>query len=639
MKKIITILFLFSVVYGQDKTFKRFGSGGWDLNGFYERWMNGSDSLFTIRTNNIKFFKPVRPGAYTTSNAPSAAAWTGYIIYNTDSSVHQYSNGSNWINMVGNNSVTLPTIPNNYALIRSGTTYDSSIMLYVSRAAKKIGIGTASPTHALTLDSIASFNSGIALHRFTDQTTNYFYGNIFPSSSNAFVYNVAYGGTQNTGFHDFRVNGTSKMTVDANNLILTGGFLSGADNIYDFGRLSASPFRVRDFYLGRSLQVGTAANTAITGRIHLGPVTSTVPQLYFEDGATNVSSPSNGMLWRNGNSLYYRNNGTTVDLLAAPFSLTTTGTSGAATYTGGVLNIPQYTGGGGGGSVAGSDRQIQFNSAGNFAANDSVKWTAAALTILGQLRQTGDYDLRIGRATNNAFYGLRIDNSSGSEFAGLKANASTGEVRLTMLSSYFPTFYSSGAEAGRINTSGYWGLKGITSPAAFLHVPASTTAAASITIPSGTAPTSPNNGDVWHASSHLYVRLGGSTYQLDQQSGGATSAAGTWTPTLTGSSNYSSGTVRHCTYQRMDNIVTISGYIDVIPTAATTTIFEITLPVASDFNTGYDAHGTLNIDGAAAQWYGGYVGTNTTDNRIVLGFAAGDTGSQAVQFTIQYEIK
>jgi hypothetical protein len=34
---------------------------------------------------------------------------------------------------------------------------------------------------------------------------------------------------------------------------------------------------------------------------------------------------------------------------SAPFSLTTSGTSGAATYSGGTLNIPQYTGGSGGG--------------------------------------------------------------------------------------------------------------------------------------------------------------------------------------------------------------------------------------------------------------------------------------------------
>lgn len=36
---------------------------------------------------------------------------------------------------------------------------------------------------------------------------------------------------------------------------------------------------------------------------------------------------------------------------AVPFALTTTGTSGAATFSGGTLNIPQYAGGGGGGAI------------------------------------------------------------------------------------------------------------------------------------------------------------------------------------------------------------------------------------------------------------------------------------------------
>lgn len=65
-------------------------------------------------------------------------------------------------------------------------------------------------------------------------------------------------------------------------------------------------------------------------------------------------------IYLNGDSIIYaRTNGTTLplriydvaknDLRYAPiFTLTTTGTSGASTYSGGVLNIPSYSGGGGG---------------------------------------------------------------------------------------------------------------------------------------------------------------------------------------------------------------------------------------------------------------------------------------------------
>jgi hypothetical protein len=52
-----------------------------------------------------------------------------------------------------------------------------------------------------------------------------------------------------------------------------------------------------------------------------------------------------------------------------------------------------------------------------------------------------------------------------------------------------------------------------------LHILPSTTSAASLNIPSGTAPNSPNDGDVWETSTHLYARINGVTYQIDQQAG------------------------------------------------------------------------------------------------------------------------
>jgi hypothetical protein len=57
---------------------------------------------------------------------------------------------------------------------------------------------------------------------------------------------------------------------------------------------------------------------------------------------------------------------------------------------------------------------------------------------------------------------------------------------------------------------------------------ASTTAGASINIPSGTSPTSPNHGDTWTDANHLNIRLNGVTYQLDQQSGSGVTTVGTF---------------------------------------------------------------------------------------------------------------
>lgn len=59
--------------------------------------------------------------------------------------------------------------------------------------------------------------------------------------------------------------------------------------------------------------------------------------------------------------------------------------------------------------------------------------------------------------------------------------------------------------------SGYMGMQSVTAPTAFLHLAASTTAAASLCIPHGTAPTSPVNGDTWTDSSGWYIRINGVT--------------------------------------------------------------------------------------------------------------------------------
>lgn len=52
---------------------------------------------------------------------------------------------------------------------------------------------------------------------------------------------------------------------------------------------------------------------------------------------------------------------------------------------------------------------------------------------------------------------------------------------------------------------------GTHAPTAFLHLPASTTSYASLRIPSGTAPTSPNDGDLWFDGTNYKCRIGGVT--------------------------------------------------------------------------------------------------------------------------------
>lgn len=70
--------------------------------------------------------------------------------------------------------------------------------------------------------------------------------------------------------------------------------------------------------------------------------------------------------------------------------------------------------------------------------------------------------------------------------------------------------------AFRVTDDGVCALgSGNTSPTAFADIAAGTTARASLRIRSGTAPTSPNAGDIWFDGTHFYGYTGSATVQLD----------------------------------------------------------------------------------------------------------------------------
>ncbi len=93
----------------------------------------------------------------------------------------------------------------------------------------------------------------------------------------------------------------------------------------------------------------------------------------------------------------------------------------------------------------------------------------------------------------------------------------TGGTHIIIGYNYNPTLTSIlGAHYGiliRPNTLNGFGL-GATLPTALLDLEGSTTARASLRIRSGTAPTSPNDGDIWSNGTDLLVRFGGTTYTL-----------------------------------------------------------------------------------------------------------------------------
>jgi hypothetical protein len=96
--------------------------------------------------------------------------------------------------------------------------------------------------------------------------------------------------------------------------------------------------------------------------------------------AITLSTTVTGLLKGNGTAISAATANTDYQ---SPITLTTTGTSGAATFNGTTLNIPQYAGGSGG-TPGGSNTQVQFNDSGAFGGSANFTWNGASLQIGGQ---------------------------------------------------------------------------------------------------------------------------------------------------------------------------------------------------------------------------------------------------------------
>jgi hypothetical protein len=120
-------------------------------------------------------------------------------------------------------------------------------------------------------------------------------------------------------------------------------------------------------------------------------------------------------------------------------------------------------------------------------------------------------------ATNNSSNQQFTDNTDGFSIGGGTTSRSlsvtSGNVSVTGGGSntyYFPI--NSDTLMGLASTDTVTGVKTFTSK---INAAASTTTAASLNIPAGTAPTTPLAGDIYYANSHLYAYIGSTAFPLD----------------------------------------------------------------------------------------------------------------------------
>ena len=114
--------------------------------------------------------------------------------------------------------------------------------------------------------------------------------------------------------------------------------------------------------------------------------------------------------------------------------------------------------------------------------------------------------------------------------------------------------------------------------------------------------------------------------------------SGTYTPTLTNTANIDASTPQVFQYTRTGNVVTVSGSVNIDPTAATTlTTLGISLPIPSDLNSYVQCCGTAVSRIAGA--YGEILGDPAND-RATLNFTNGaSTGNSAWFLTFTYLVR
>jgi hypothetical protein len=158
------------------------------------------------------------------------------------------------------------------------------------------------------------------------------------------------------------------------------------------------------------------------------------------------------------------------------------------------------------------------------------------------------------------------------------------------------------------------------------------------------APTKPRDGDIryadgtnWNPGSGigLYQRQGLSWMPI-QIGTPLTTAAGTYTPTLTGTANVAASTAYECQYLRVGATVTVSGKVDVDPTSAVDTQLGISLPISSNFGAIEDCAGVAAAFAVAGQ--SAVIQADTTNDRALMRWLAVNTANQNMFFTFTYQI-
>lgn len=113
--------------------------------------------------------------------------------------------------------------------------------------------------------------------------------------------------------------------------------------------------------------------------------------------------------------------------------------------------------------------------------------------------------------------------------------------------------------------------------------------------------------------------------------------SGTYTPTLTNTTNVAASTAYQCQYLRVGSTVTVSGRIDVDPTTASVdTLLGISLPIASNFGGSEDCAGAAAASGIVSE--SAAINADSVNDRAQMIWVTASDANHAMFFSFTYQV-
>lgn len=126
------------------------------------------------------------------------------------------------------------------------------------------------------------------------------------------------------------------------------------------------------------------------------------------------------------------------------------------------------------------------------------------------------------------------------------------------------------------------------------------------------------------------------TGDLDISAGTGNVGYGSYTPTLTNTTNLDGSTANLTRYTRVGDHVHVFGQLSIDPTAAADTVLGISLPVASNIGNSYELAGTAATNSAVVESFMIY--GDAANNRATLQGLAATTANHTISFQFSYPV-